>query len=84
MTALAFSFTLFRLAGGTLLFLGIALRLAGVLCILGTGFVLWQTKAYILPDFWGHLFPITLFVSSLVLLLTGPGRFNLGSLAKKR
>lgn len=84
MTALSFSAALFRLAGGALFLLGIAPRLAGVLCVLGVGFVLWQSEAYIFPNFWEHLFQTTLFVSSLVLLFTGPGRLNLGSLAKKR
>lgn len=70
--------------GGAAVFLGIATRLASLSAAVSIGFIYWADDKINIANFAGDPIPATLFVSCLALVLTGPGRFHLGALFRKK
>ena len=70
--------------GGVGVFLGLATRLASLAAAVSIGFIYWADGKFNISNFASNPIPATLFVSCVALFLTGPGRFNLGALLRKK
>ncbi len=67
------------LLGGAAIFLGIAVRLSAFLTALAAAFTVWKNSGADLAGLIDAPHLTTIFVVCVVLILTGPGRLNLGA-----
>ncbi len=72
------------LIGGAAIFLGIAVRLAALLIALATAYTIWENTGIGLAGLVEFPHSTTIFILCLVLILTGPGRLNMGAALRKR
>ena len=69
--------------GGAAIFAGIAARLAAFFTALAAAYFLWVRIGWEISNLPGHQIKATIFVMSVVVILIGPGRLNLGSVLRK-
>ncbi len=70
-------------AGGAAIFAGIAARPAAFFTALATAYILWVRIGWEISNLPGHQIKATILVLSVVVILIGPGRLNLGSVLRK-
>ncbi|MFC1491444.1 hypothetical protein ACFLQ0_02510 [Nitrospinota bacterium] len=75
---------LILIVGGAAIFLGIAVRLAAFLTALAAVYFLWGKVGTEVFKLLGYQIESTILVASVVFILIGPGRLNLGAVFRKR
>lgn len=72
------------LIGGAAIFLGIAVRLASLLSAIAAAYTIWESSGGRFSGLVDTPHTTSIFIVCLVLIMTGPGRLNLGAAIRNR